>query len=109
MFGGFHRPEGWQPVAAFNTSDHEEYFAQTGHGVYGAFYRRWQATGGLAWWGYPISEPYWVWRPDAAGPVPVLVQLFERRSLTFTPSNPVPWRVEQGNVGIQYKTWRYGP
>jgi hypothetical protein len=39
----------------------------------------------------------------------VLVQLYERRTLTFTPGNPVPWRIEIGNAGLQYKTWRYGP
>jgi hypothetical protein len=38
----------------------------------------------------------------------VLVQAFERRVLTYTPSNPDGWRVEAGNVGQHYYEWRYG-
>jgi hypothetical protein len=37
----------------------------------------------------------------------VLVQVFERRVLTYTPSNPDGWKVEAGNVGQHYYTWRY--
>jgi hypothetical protein len=36
----------------------------------------------------------------------VLVQVFERRVLTFTPSNPVAFQVEMGNVGQHYREWR---
>lgn len=38
----------------------------------------------------------------------VLVQLYERRVLTYTPSNPDGWQVEMGNVGQHYRHWRYG-
>jgi hypothetical protein len=38
----------------------------------------------------------------------VLVQLFERRVLTYTPSNQAGWQVEMGNVGQHYHSWRYG-
>jgi hypothetical protein len=58
--------------------------------------------------GYPISEPYWVWCKVAGVEKDVLVQLFERRVLTYTPSNPAGWQVEMGNVGLHYYTWRYG-
>lgn len=37
----------------------------------------------------------------------VLIQLFERRVLTHTPSNPDEWRVEMGNTGKHYYIWRY--
>jgi len=37
----------------------------------------------------------------------VLVQVFERRVLTYTPANPSGWQVEAGNVGQHYYTWRY--
>jgi Tol biopolymer transport system component len=37
----------------------------------------------------------------------VLVQLFERRVLTYTPSNPAGFQVEMGNVGQHYYRWRY--
>ena len=36
-----------------------------------------------------------------------LIQLFERRVLTYTPSNPDAFKVEMGNIGQHYYTWRY--
>jgi hypothetical protein len=58
--------------------------------------------------GLPLAEPYWV-RTNLKGEATwVLVQVFERRILTFTPSNRPEWRVEMGNVGRHYYTWRYG-
>jgi hypothetical protein len=57
--------------------------------------------------GYPISEPYWTRCMVGGEEKDVLVQLFERRVLTYTPSNPAGWRVEMGNVGRHYYDWRY--
>ncbi len=58
--------------------------------------------------GYPITEPYWA-RVKVAGTVrDVLIQCFERRCLTYTPSNSAGWQVEMGNVGQHYYRWRYG-
>ncbi|MDQ6693132.1 MAG: hypothetical protein M3014_01745 [Chloroflexota bacterium] len=57
--------------------------------------------------GYPISEPYWVQAPVAGRNTTLLVQLFERRVLTFNPSNPSAMQVEMGNVGRHYYSWRY--
>ncbi len=58
--------------------------------------------------GLPITEPYWV-RATVGGQVKdVLIQCFERRCLTYTPSNPAGWQVEMGNVGQHYARWRYG-
>jgi hypothetical protein len=37
----------------------------------------------------------------------VLIQLFERRTLTYNPANAPAIRVEMGNVGLQYFHWRY--
>lgn len=58
--------------------------------------------------GRPLTEPYWAQVPVAHERRDVLVQAFERRVLTYTPSNPSDWRVEWGNVGRQYAQWRYG-
>jgi uncharacterized lipoprotein YddW (UPF0748 family) len=58
--------------------------------------------------GYPISEPYLVRCRVAGEEKDVLVQLFERRVLTYTPGNPAGWQVEMGNVGMHYYRWRYG-
>ncbi|MDQ3929952.1 MAG: hypothetical protein M3328_12510, partial [Chloroflexota bacterium] len=57
--------------------------------------------------GYPITEPYWMQVPVAGKPQTVLVQLFERRSLTFNPANTTALQVEMGNVGRHYFQWRY--
>lgn len=58
--------------------------------------------------GLPITEAYWADVKVAGTVKPVLVQCFERRCLTYTPSNDPNWRVEAGNVGQQYYVWRYG-
>lgn len=57
--------------------------------------------------GYPITEPYWVQVPVSGKLQMVLVQLFERRSLTFNPANAKALQVEMGNVGQHYFQWRY--
>ncbi|MEA2573775.1 MAG: hypothetical protein QOH93_1073, partial [Chloroflexia bacterium] len=57
--------------------------------------------------GYPITEPYWVQVQVSGKSQAVLVQLFERRSLTYNPANPAALQVEMGNVGRHYFQWRY--
>lgn len=62
----------------------------------------------LAVIGRPLSEAYWA-EVELNGTVrPILIQLFERRVLTYNPENPAPFRVEMGNVGLHYYVWRYG-
>lgn len=58
--------------------------------------------------GFPLTEPYWTQVLVGGVSKLVLVQVFERRVLTYTPSNPDGWKVEAGNVGLQYYQWRYG-
>ena len=57
--------------------------------------------------GFPVTEAYWSNLKVAGSVKAVLIQCFERRCLTYTPSNAVQWRVEQGNVGQHYYRWRY--
>jgi hypothetical protein len=57
--------------------------------------------------GYPITDAYWVRARVGADERDVMVQLFERRVLTYTPSNTPSFRVEMGNVGQHYFQWRY--
>ena len=57
--------------------------------------------------GHPISEPYWVTVNLQGRPTQVLVQLFERRVLTYNPANAAQWQVEMGNIGQHYYRWRY--
>lgn len=57
--------------------------------------------------GRPISEAYWISARVGGQQREVLVQLFERRALTYTPGNPRGFEVEFANVGQHYLTWRY--
>ncbi len=59
--------------------------------------------------GLPITEAYWTTIPVSGVLSDVLFQCFERRCLTYTPSNEPGWQVEAGNVGRHYQEWRYGP
>lgn len=58
--------------------------------------------------GRPITEAYWATVLVGGKPATVLVQLFERRALTYNPANAPEWRVEMANVGRAYFAWRYG-
>ena len=58
--------------------------------------------------GYPISEAYWTIVPVGGNPTRVLIQLYQRRVLTYIPSFPAAWQVQMGNVGAHYYAWRYG-
>jgi hypothetical protein len=57
--------------------------------------------------GLPITEAYWADVKVGGQQREVLLQCFERRCLTWTPSNPAGWQVEAGNVGQHYYRWRY--
>jgi hypothetical protein len=57
--------------------------------------------------GHPISEPYWINVRFGGQQRLVLVQLFERRALTYNPENPDGWTVEFANIGLHYYRWRY--
>ena len=57
--------------------------------------------------GFPISEAYWATVQVGGTPRDVLIQVFERRVLTYTPENGSGWQVEAGNVGQHYYRWRY--
>jgi hypothetical protein len=56
--------------------------------------------------GYPISDPFWAEVPVSGVTQWVLIQPFERRVLTYTPSNDPEWQVEMGNIGQHYRDWR---
>ena len=58
--------------------------------------------------GLPVTEAYWANVQVGGVAKLVLLQCFERRCLTYTPENEPQWRVEAGNVGSHYHSWRYG-
>ncbi len=58
--------------------------------------------------GLAISEPFWVNTRIAGADRTVLVQLFERRVLTYNPAIATgASKVEMGNLGQHYYRWRY--
>ena len=78
----------------------------THHNVPQAF-AEYRTTVGLANIGYAKAEPF-VTTVKVAGKLQeVMVQVFERRVLTFTASNPPMFQVEFGNIGQHYYQWRY--
>jgi hypothetical protein len=63
--------------------------------------------GWLATMGYPIGEAFGTQVRVNGRETFVVAQAFERRVLTYTPSNPARFRVEFGNIGRHYYRWRY--
>lgn len=58
--------------------------------------------------GHPITDVYWIRAVVGGVERNVLIQLFERRTITYILSNPKQFQVEMGNVGQHYVYWRYG-
>ncbi len=68
-----------------------QYFPATQHSLSGRFLDYWNKNGGLAIFGYPISEPI------QEGPF--LVQYFERNRFELHPENQAPYDVLLGLLG----------
>ncbi len=83
------------------------YDAPTRHNVPRAF-ADYRAKAGLATIGYALCEPFYATVKVAGQQKQVIVQVFERRVLTYTASNPAAFQVEMGNIGAHYYLWRYG-
>lgn len=99
------------PLPATVTYSH--YVTDTKHNIANVFYNFFlnPPLGNDKWlplMGFPISEPYWTTAMVAGQNRAVLVQLFERRALTYTPDNPTGFQVEMANIGQHYYSWRYG-
>jgi hypothetical protein len=58
--------------------------------------------------GRPLTEPFWVEATIDGADRAILVQVFERWTLTYTPDNPEGWQVELGNAGLHHHEWRHG-
>jgi len=85
-----------------------DFMNQTGLVYENGTYRTKKVCDWLYALGYPITEAYWTRALVGGVEKDVLIQLFERRVLSYTPSNPAGWQVEMGNVGQHYYSWRYG-
>jgi len=57
--------------------------------------------------GRPISEAYWTRATISGKATDVLIQMYERRALTYVPTYATGWQVEMANIGQHYFDWRY--
>src|SRR5205814_7466410 len=57
--------------------------------------------------GLPISEPYWAKAKINGQVKDVMIQAYERRALTYVPTNQKGFQVEMANIGQHYFDWRY--
>jgi len=57
--------------------------------------------------GFPISEPYWTKATIQGKLTDVMIQAYQRRALTYVPTNPTGFQVEMANIGQHYFDWRY--
>ncbi len=80
-----------------NTSPGAQLFPQTGKTLGGVFQSYWQAHGGLAQQGYPISDEF-EQVSDLDGK-PYIVQYFERAVFELHPENPPPYNVLLSQLG----------
>ncbi len=79
-------------------TDSQVYFPQTGHILRAEFLAYWRSHGGLAQFGYPISEAYQETNPTD-GKV-YIVQYFERQRFEYHPELPPAFHVELGLLGV---------
>jgi hypothetical protein len=83
------------------------YFPETGHNLRNSFKTYWEANGGLAIYGYPISEEFQEVNPDDGKTY--VVQYFERNRFEYHPEN-TGTRYEVllgllGNTVLKQKGW----
>ena len=94
-------------AATPKTSADCTYYAATGHNLCAGFQAYWEQNGGLAIFGYPISEEFQEKNPDT-GQV-YTVQYFQRGRFEWHPGeSPSTFDVELGRLGAQDFSMKYG-
>lgn len=82
------------------TTENLIYFPETGHTLSHGFKQFWEANGGLAVFGYPISEEFRELNPDTGEEY--TVQYFERNRFEYHPEmTGTQWRILLGRLGVQ--------
>jgi hypothetical protein len=103
----------YEPTTRHNIPDvFWSFMNQRGIVYEGGRFREGQLMNWVYTLGYPLTEPYWIdiyiVGAKTTAKTTVMMQAFQRRVLTYNPSNPPGWQVEMGNVGRHYYEWRYG-
>ena len=73
----------------------EVYFPETGHTLRGEFKNYWDRNGGLAVFGYPLSEEFTEQTAEGS----FTVQYFERQRFEFHPEKAAPYNILLGRLG----------
>ncbi|HEX6292229.1 MAG TPA: hypothetical protein VFZ66_23775 [Herpetosiphonaceae bacterium] len=102
-------PSPFDRIAPFPDSAQRRYFPETGHALSYEFKRFWERNGGLAVFGYPLSEEFVERNVDLGQDF--TTQYFERERFEFHPENREPYRVLLGRLGdellrSQGRDWR---
>jgi hypothetical protein len=83
-----------QPIAGCT------YFPETGHNLCGGFRAYWERFGGVAIYGFPISEEFQEVNPDTG--LVYTVQYFERQRFEWHPGEwPERYDIVLGRLGVQ--------
>jgi lipoprotein-anchoring transpeptidase ErfK/SrfK len=92
----------FNPVAADKVKVDAEtaYLKETGHTLKGEFLNYWQEHGGLAQFGFPLSEEFQEKSPTDGKTY--TVQYFERNRFEYHPENQAPYNVLLGLLGRQF-------
>ena len=96
----------FMPTSASGSSDCT-FYAATGHNLCAGFQAYWNMYGGLAVYGYPISEEFQEKNLDTGQTY--TVQYFQRGRFEWHPGeNPSHFDVELGRLGAQVLSMKYG-
>ncbi|HVB65739.1 MAG TPA: Ig-like domain-containing protein, partial [Nitrolancea sp.] len=96
----------FMPTTAKNSSDCT-YYAATGHNLCAGFQAYWNMYGGLATYGFPISEEFQEKNLDTGQTY--TVQYFQRGRFEWHPGEwPSRFDVELGRLGSQVLSMKYG-
>src|SRR5207249_1452302 len=94
------RPAALERVAPIANTKDLTYFPQVGHTLRGPFLRFWQKNGGLAIFGYPISEEFQ--EPSLTDGQTYTVQYFQRNRFELHPEFAnTPNEVLMGLLGVE--------
>jgi hypothetical protein len=88
------------PLSSGSSTFTSVYFRETGHNLANAFLDYWQRNGGLAVFGYPISEEFVEISPTDGREY--TVQYFERNRFEWHPERQPPYNVQLGLLGVEY-------
>jgi|GEM_PF-5745710 len=95
-----------EPEPGVEPLEGAQFFPETGHNLRGPFLKYWQENGGLAVFGYPITEEQ-IEKSPLDGKE-YTVQYFERNRLELHPEHAgTPFEVQLGQLGRQLYTKNY--